>query len=289
MPPAHQFEYLPLVLRKKGPARYPRVVIQEDPQAAANRQNRPAHSAGLSSRTGTIITVWKAKQEEREEEGLPQIKGIPLLLKIDPTLDIDALRQTFQFEIVSEEPDGFVIVASEDISLAQFQQKLTDFAGSVEGLANVAKILDLREDASQEERLKRILSDTLFQEWSGVQDDALYICDVSVACTGTWEVPKKPSHNPRWKAETWARKEHDWSQCRLEAYEKWEQLKDQRLAEVQSIIQHYGAEILLILHAAKTGSSSKVWKLSVNRVAIWSLYFVPKLLRQSSIVCVNAS
>ena len=39
------------------------------------------------------------------------------------------------------------------------------------------------------------------------------------------------------------RKEQDWSQRRVEAYEKWEQLKDQRFAEVQNIITHYGAEI----------------------------------------------
>jgi len=47
--------------------------------------------------------------------------------------------------------------------------------------------------------------------------------------------------------------------------------------------QHY------ILHAARTGSSSNVWKLSVNRVAICSLYLVCKPLRQSSIVPVNVS
>lgn len=245
MPPTHQFEYLPLVLRKKGPARYGQVVIPEDPQATANKLNRSAHGDSMSSRTGVIVTAWAARQKQREEEELPQIKGIPLLLKIDPTLDIDDLRQTFQFEIVSEEPDGFVIVASDDISLTQFQQKLTNFVATVKGSANVAKILDLREDATQEERLRLVLSDTLFQEWPGIQDDTQYICDVSIACTGTWDVPKRPSKNPRWKAETWARKEQDWSRRRVEAYEKWEQLKDQRFAEVQAIISHYGAEILL--------------------------------------------
>lgn len=45
----------------------------------------------------------------------------------------------------------------------------------------------------------------------------------------------------------------------------------------------------LILHAAKTGSSSKVWKLRANRVAIWLLYFVCKFLRQSSMAFVNVS
>ncbi len=47
--------------------------------------------------------------------------------------------------------------------------------------------------------------------------------------------------------------------------------------------------LLVILYASKTGSSSKVWKLSVNNVAIWSLYLVCKLLRQPSIAQVKDS
>src|SRR5262249_51644903 len=88
-------------------------------------------------------------------------------------------------------------------------------------------------------------SPVLYQEWPIIQDDTLYVCDISIACTGTWEVPKKPSRNPRWKADTWARREHDWSQRRLEAYEKWDQLRDERFAAVRSIVDHYNAEILL--------------------------------------------
>src|ERR1700674_3870067 len=128
MPPGHQFEYLPLVLRDTGPARFPRPNFTEDPLTQQNRANRGAHGHGLQAQVATVVTAWQTRQAERKEAGLPEIKpGIPLLLKIDPTLDIDALRQTFEFEIVSEEEDGFVIVASEDLSLAYFQQKLNDF------------------------------------------------------------------------------------------------------------------------------------------------------------------
>src|SRR5437868_6945535 len=175
---AHNFEYLPLLLRKQGPARFPKVVLLPDPQVDANKQNRAGHSGNLSARASAVVTRWKAQQERREEEGLPPTKGVPLLLKIDENLDVDLLRQTFQFEIVSEEPEGFVIVASEDMSLTHFQQKLTEFVATIDGSGNVARILDLREDATQEERLKFILSETLFNEWPSVQDDAPYICDV---------------------------------------------------------------------------------------------------------------
>jgi len=59
--------------------------------------------------------------------------------------------------------------------------------------------------------------------------------------------------------------------------------------KVQAKTGTYIDNDLLILHAARTGSSSNVWKLSVNRVAICSLYLVCKPLRQSSIVPVNVS
>src|SRR5262245_32609467 len=127
MPQAHQFEYLPLVLRDRGPARFPRPGFMEAPQTQLNRANRGAHGHGLQAAVTTVATTWRARQEQRDEQGLPETgAGIPLLLKIDPTLDIDALRATFEFEIISEEEDGFVIVASEDISLSFFQRKLND-------------------------------------------------------------------------------------------------------------------------------------------------------------------
>ena len=107
------------------------------------------------------------------QSGLPPITGIPLLLKIDTSLDLDDLRRQFEFEIVSEQEEGFVIVASEDVDLTLFQQKLTDFIATVSGSANVAKIHELREDLTQEERLKLVLTDVLFQEWSTIADDAL--------------------------------------------------------------------------------------------------------------------
>lgn len=41
MPANHQFEYLPLVLREHGPARFPQAPQPENPTTIANRSNRP--------------------------------------------------------------------------------------------------------------------------------------------------------------------------------------------------------------------------------------------------------
>jgi hypothetical protein len=242
--PGHQFEHLPLVLREHGRTRVPPRSIPANPTTEFNRANRVAHSSGLTSHASRVSTTWKASLQDRVQNGLPPTDaGIPLLLKIDTSLDLDDLRRQFEFEIVSEQEDGYVIVASEDVDLADFQTKLTDFAAAT-GSANIAKIHEIREDLAQDERLSRILSPVLMAEWPVMQDTASYVCDVSVACIGNWEVPAKPKRDRRWKDETWARKENDWSNRRLEAYDRWERLKEERLLVIRRIIDYYQAEIL---------------------------------------------
>ena len=246
MPPTHAFEHLPLVLRTEGPARFPQAPQAEDTITANNKTNRAAHSSTLTGNANNVTDFWKTERDTRVQDGLPQIDaGIPLLLKTDTSLDLDLLRSQFEFEIVSEQEDGFVIVASEDTDLTHFQQKLADFTSEITGSANVAKIHEIREDLAQEERLQLILTPTLFEEWPNIANDDLYIVDISIACIGNWEVPNKPKRNPRWKDETWARKENEWSNNRLNAYEKWDQLKDQRLETLREIFVHYNAEILM--------------------------------------------
>jgi len=182
MPPSHKFEYLPLVLREQGPARFPPAPQAENPLTQANKDDRPAHSGGLSTNVARVTSTWRSKQAAREQEGLPSISGIPLLLKVDTSLDLDDLRKQFVFEIVCEEEDGFVIVASDDIDLTMFQRKLTEFITGATGSANVARIHELREDLTQEERLRLILSDLLFSEWPTLADESVNICDISISC-----------------------------------------------------------------------------------------------------------
>lgn len=244
MPSPHQFEHLPLVLRDKGPARL-QGGGEVEPLTEEYRQNRASHSGDLGTAASGAIERWQNTREQRQREELPDIEaGIPLLIKIDPSLGMEDLRHSFEFEIVSEQEDGFVIVASKDISLTSFQQKLTDFIGSIRGSANVAKIHELRDDPSQLERLQRILSEILFEKWPNLVETEHYVCDVSIACVGNWQISNKPKRG-RMKDQTWAHKEAEWSSERDEAYKKWETLKDDRIEAVRRIIEHYQGEILL--------------------------------------------
>src|SRR4051812_40587123 len=163
MPPPHNFEHLPLVMRYQGQARLPRGG-KSNPQTAANKTNRIAHSAGLRSSGTALSTAWKDRIQLNQQAGSPVVpKGMPVLLEVDPGLDLDVLRDKFAFEIVAEQEEGFVIVASEDLDLTAFLQMVDSFSTATYGSARIASIHRLLDDPDQEERLRRILSDTLLR------------------------------------------------------------------------------------------------------------------------------
>lgn len=243
MPPNHNFEYLPLVLREQGQARPQQFPPTKDPTTEANAVFRAPHSAGLSTNASQVTSNWKSKQVARELEGLPSITGIPLLLKVDTSLDLDELRKQFEFEIVCEEEDGFVIVASDDVDLTVLQQKLTDFVTGATGSANVARIHELREDLTQEQRLKLVLSDSLLNEWPTVADDSINICDVSISCIGNWAVPRPYKPRTSWGKD--ANERHHQTRLReiSEAHEKWDELQAERSDAARQFIRFYGGEV----------------------------------------------
>jgi subtilase family protein len=244
MPGQHNFEHLPLLLRYQGRARL-RGFGTPSPQTVANRQAYQAHSAHLRAAAQSLTHAWQERQTERNAQALPVIpSGIPILLQVDPSLDLDVLRERFSFEIVAEQEEGYVIVASEDIEMAPFMAMLDGFAVQIHGSATVARVHRLFDDPTQATRLARILSDRLLKEWDGIGGDQLYIVDIGIACTGTGEIPRPPNRGKRATDAEWAAKEHEWSQARAKAYDEWEQLKIQRETEINQISAFYHAEIL---------------------------------------------
>ena len=194
MPPSERpFENLPMVLTGAGDSR-PRTprAIQPDPITATNRSNRVGHAGSLRTSTIAISERWQEMQQARAAEGLPEPEqGIPLMLRIDTSFDLDTLRRQFNFEIISEQDDGYVIVVSKDLDLSLLQQKLDEFETAA-GSASIAQIHELVNDETQEERLRRILTEQLFSEWPALKDDQELIVDVSIACAGDWQIRNRP-------------------------------------------------------------------------------------------------
>ena len=90
MPGQHNFEHLPLLLRYRGRARLSGGG-RPSPQTVANRNARQAHSAYLRGAAQALSETWRERQVEREAQALPVLPtGIPILLKIDTGLELDA-------------------------------------------------------------------------------------------------------------------------------------------------------------------------------------------------------
>ena len=246
----HRFEHLPLLLRYQGRARLQGGGSQS-PQTRANRNARQTHSDALRNASESLSATWEQRQAQRQDQALPVIpQGIPILLQVDPSLDLDVLREKFAFEIVAEQEEGYVIVASEDIELTSFLEMVNGFAVQVHGSATIASVHRLFDDPNQTDRLRRILSDFLFEGWARIDDAQQYIVDIGIACAGTKEIPALPKRGKRDQDADWARKERDWSQARTDAYNEWDAIKVARETEIERFVGFYGAEILHLVDSA---------------------------------------
>ena len=250
MPGAHNFDYLPLIRTYKGRAKL-RGSGDPSPQTIANRNTRQAHSAMLDTAAQAFSADWRERKAQRQAAGptLPEIQaGVPILLEVDPGLDLDALRNHFEFEIVAEQEEGYVIVASEDINITAFRAKLQSFAVEVRGSATIAEVHRLH--TNDADRLGRILSDHLRDIWGRIGDEDPYIVDIGIACAGTLEIPNRPKRGERTKDAVWAAKEYAWSEKRAAAYNEWETIQFEREGTIRKFVDFYGGEILHLVDGA---------------------------------------
>lgn len=196
MPENRDFSHLPLPFLYRGKPKL-RGFNSPSERTNRNRNNRAHHGEYLKRRSSELSQFWKERRINRLEEDLPEIQvGIPILLEIEPSSNIEFLRG-LGFEIVCEIEDGFIIVASEDIDLTRFNQKANEFIQNISLRCNTpAKVYALCEDS---DRLKRILSDDLYSKWATISADSTYFIDIGISCCGNIQLPDRPS---RTKQET---------------------------------------------------------------------------------------
>jgi hypothetical protein len=88
-----------------------------------NQAERVQHSEKLGKSVSDLSSNFRNHFTKRKDEGKPiyDDSSIPFILRVDPDeYDIDTLVESFDIEIVSEQEDGYLLVASKDIELKKF-------------------------------------------------------------------------------------------------------------------------------------------------------------------------
>lgn len=212
------------------------------PQTNKNKENRVSHGGYLKRRSVELSRFWKERRNERTINALPNIEtGIPILLEIDPLADIDFLRG-LGFEIVCEIETGYIIVASEDVDLSILNEKTDAFIANVTARCNTpARVYALCEDV---DRLKQVLSRDLYDKWTTILPDKIYIVDIGVSCCGNIELPKRPSRDKNEKEDHFQQREQRWKEKFRASYMEWDEIKMKREETIESFVSDYNGEIM---------------------------------------------
>ena len=205
---------------------------------AQNKKNRPAHSGNLRSRAQELSRFWQERRNERQTQDLPVIDGgVPFLLEIEPTTDVEFLR-TLGFEIVCDLDEGFIVVSSEQTDLAQFLEKVDGFVDTRRGTGNIAKVYALHDE---DNRLKRILSEELYGQWATLDDFGSYTVEISVSCSGMMPPPNMPNKRQ-------SESDYEYSlrveSKKLEYYEAIDRIAMERQTQLENIVSAYDGEFL---------------------------------------------
>ena len=237
----NDFTHLPLPLLFQGKPKL-RPGRAGSAQTKRNTANRIAHGGYVKRRSAELSRFWKERRAERSENALPEMEtGIPILLEIDPSADIDFLRG-LGFEIVCEIEEGFIIVATEDVDLSVLNEKADAFIANVTVRCNSpAKVYALCEDG---DRLKRVLSKDLYAKWATISPDEVYIIDIGVSCCGNIELPKRPKREDDETDEHYSVREQRWMEKFSAAYMTWDEIKMKREETIESFVSDYDGEIM---------------------------------------------
>ena len=240
--PDPTFPHLRLVSIEKDRARYGAAHFSDD-RIKSNRTNFQAHGRKLLKSIQRITLSAKKIGEEREELGLPPIPGgTSFLLEVPVGQEalLDFLAHKLGLELVAEYPEGFVLVASDDLEQTKLIALARAFAHNTRGSANAASILEIYDPVHSDERVRKILDDELWARWP-FPDDEMFTLDVSIQTAGTLAefADNAPTQRKHERDEDFAERQREWEEGLRELYPEWRERKAARRREVRAFLAPY--------------------------------------------------
>lgn len=249
-----EFPHIPIPLVRTDRAKLPSGGGKK-PRVLENEKNRQGHYERIKKGLSGTENAYFAYKNERKEMGYPEFEaGIPLLVRVEGDDDLDFLRSAFSFEIVSQQDDGYVIVASEDVRFEELHSKFDLFVHGRDGGGTAAKLYEIIEDIDLEHRFERIVDESLRDRWQQILYLAQVTVDLSIECLG--QLPKEPdpvSIKPNDTPADIAKKQLSYEkslqshQGRLkDFYKEWESKRIERETAIKNLVVEHGGGILSI-------------------------------------------
>ena len=253
----HEFQHLNIVQIVHGDAKLSGRGGSSQATSDNKKQNRQKHSRYVAKKAAKIGDYRKKHIQDRKSKQLPDLPyDTPVLLKLDPkTYDIDFLHEMFDFEIISEHEDGYVILSSPEVDLSAFHAKATGFESKTVGTARIAEIHEVLDDPQA--RKERVLSSKMEGIVESSKDSDEVIVEIGVSCLGNIKFPKPISRYKRDTDESWRKRQEEWTKERSETYQKWDDLKYNRETQVDKFISDCNGDILNIIDG-KTGKPAEL-------------------------------
>ncbi len=240
------FPHLRLVAVQRGRAKF-RGFGKESPEVTANKANRPGHAGRIRQGLAHITAYWQRVQADRTQRGLPPIPGgIPFLLRIPERAEelLYRLEKDFGVMIVAQFEEGYLMVASEDVALAAFQQLATEFENEVHGATAMASVLDVYDDDRSDDRLKKILSPELLAIWPLVDSHA-YVFDVSIQTAGLGtEVSNPPKQRKKETQQEFGQRKQAWEREWQAIEVKWDEKQIETEEDLGMFLRPYGGQVI---------------------------------------------
>lgn len=207
----------------------------------------PGHVSTLRGQLSSLRGGAKAAEEERAAAGLPDVKGKGFILRVPESTDVDALAHALGIELVAETGSGLMFAASDTLDLAKFEDVLAKFEISEHGGGGAGSVLEVFDDGADERKLAELLVGPVLDAWP-FDDSTVYTFDVGVqtaASTREFAWTRLPN---RQRGQTDDERNKQVAELRLadriRAEELWMEAADERHAELEAFISHYGGEIL---------------------------------------------
>ncbi len=212
-------------------------------QTLENKNNRVQHSELLRKQLDHFNAWWGEQKKQRHADNLPVQDGIPLWVRVDPAKSNADFLRGMGFEIVSEEDDGFILVAANDETFKMSGAMLDGFRDSKPKKGTPASIYEIGQPETEDQRINRILPEELRARWQTIADDQDVIVDLSISCNVTQPsnfVPQKEDETDlKFNKRLMQRDE------RVSLFiQKIDEVKRKRETQIEHFVAAYEGEIL---------------------------------------------